>query len=118
MSLQQSPHLVIDSNNEAAYIVIVTATGLSWTILTLIIRLVSKLHVKKALGLEEVLVIAASVCRLARSDERTTNAGQVTAAISSACVLGSIQYGLGARGSDFSNKEIAVAMKVSLLFHC
>lgn len=56
-----SPHLVIDSNNRAAYIVIVTAIGLSWTLLTLIIRIVSRFHVNRSLGLEEALVIVASV---------------------------------------------------------
>lgn len=58
---RQGSHLVIDENNKAALVIIATVIGLSWTTLTLIIRIVSKLHVKKTIGLEEFLVIAASV---------------------------------------------------------
>lgn len=63
MSLQQEkgPRLIIDSNNKAALIVIVTAIGMSWALLTLVIRVVSRLHIKRTLGIEEVLVIAATV---------------------------------------------------------
>lgn len=72
-SSQGGPHLVISSDNRAAYIVIVTATGLSWTLLTLIIRIVSKLHVKRTLGLEEALVIAASVCTSGKESKPPTD---------------------------------------------
>lgn len=58
---QEGGRLIIDSNNRAALIAIVTAVGLSWTLLTLIIRVVSRLHVRRSLGLEEYLVIIASV---------------------------------------------------------
>lgn len=58
---ERGPRLIIDSNNKAALIVIVTAIGTSWALLTLVIRVVSRLHVRRNLGLEEILVITATV---------------------------------------------------------
>lgn len=55
-----SPY-IIDSNDKSGLVIIVGAIGFSWTILTVIIRIVSKLHVKTTIGLEEVLVVFAAV---------------------------------------------------------
>lgn len=59
--LRPNDRFVISSDDKAGLVVIVTAIGLSWTALTLVIRIVSRLHIKRSVGLEEVLVIAASV---------------------------------------------------------
>lgn len=114
MSSQQTgPRLILNSDNKSALIVIVTAIGLSWTLLTLIIRVVSKLHVKRSIGLEEVLVVAASVCTLARILSLPLTFKQVIAGISSACILVGISCGLGRRDENVSNEDNDTLLKVS-----
>lgn len=51
----------INADDKSGLIVIVTAIGFSWTALTVIIRIVSKLHIKTTIGPEEVLVVLAAV---------------------------------------------------------
>lgn len=70
--LDRNDRFIISSDDKAGLVVIVTAIGLSWTVLTLIIRIVSKLHIKRSVGLEEVLVIAASVS-IVRNMRTTTD---------------------------------------------
>ena len=54
-------NLPISNDDKRGVVIIITAIGVSWTALTLVIRLVSKLRVKSVLGYEEILVIIASV---------------------------------------------------------
>lgn len=62
MSEQNTSHrFILSSDDQAGLVVIVTAIGLSWTLCTLLIRIVSKLSIKRSLGVEEILVLAASV---------------------------------------------------------
>ncbi|KAK5070156.1 hypothetical protein LTR64_001993 [Lithohypha guttulata] len=90
------PRLIINSNNKAALVVIVTAVGISWTALTLVIRIVSKLHVKRTIGLEELLVVVASF----------------SAFCSSSCLLVAVKHGFGQRTKEVSVDDNMVALKV------
>lgn len=105
---------MIDSNDKAGIIVIITAVGISWTSLTLIVRLVSKLQQKSIIGLEELLVIIASVCTepLTQRDPILTAACQCLAFISSACILGAVGHGLGKRTTEVESDEHESALKV------
>lgn len=55
---------VITPDSRGGLLIIVTAICLIWTLAVLIIRLASKLSVKNKLGLEEVLVVLATVSSL------------------------------------------------------
>lgn len=114
-----SGRLIIDSNNKEALIVIVTATGFSWTLLTLIIRVVSRLHVRNSLGLEEYLVIAASVSLLTSTPWPLLIQIQIAAGISSACILTAINHGLGRRieNIDLEDNEMILKVPHSIYTH-
>lgn len=91
------PRLVINSNNKAALVVITTLVGISWTALALVIRVVSKLHVKKTVGLEEILVVIASIF----------------AFCTSSCMLVGVKHGFGKRTESLQPNDINEALKVS-----
>lgn len=93
------PRLIIDSNNKAALVVITTAVGTSWTALTLVIRVVSKLHVKRTIGLEEILVVFASIF----------------AFCTSSCMLIAVKHGFGKRTESLHPDDINEVLKVSLI---
>lgn len=95
------PRLVIDPNNRAALVVITTAVGISWTALTLVIRIVSKLHVKRTIGLEEILVVIASIF----------------AFCTSSCMFIAVKHGFGKRTETLQSGDINEILKESPLVH-
>lgn len=56
------PRLAITDDNRSAFIVVVTATLVAWTIVVLTIRVASKITARIGFGFEEVAVILSSVC--------------------------------------------------------